>query len=158
MKVTFNEDIVNSLIQTWCDNVVKIGNVYTNNGDVEKAANRVLSQNYDYDKGKVLFKPTLAFGENTFRPTKEGALSYFIGNNNNYPFDNGFKLKPWVKAWFTDLDYIISGELAIVQCNVHLIGADDTQIFVNKSFVFKINDNNEIKIILHHSSLPYIPN
>jgi hypothetical protein len=33
---------------------------------------------YGYD-GKVLFKPTLTTGATTFRPTRNGALSYFIG-------------------------------------------------------------------------------
>ncbi|MBD1420972.1 hypothetical protein [Sphingobacterium chuzhouense] len=154
----FNEEMVIDTLQRWCDNVVLIGKVHAEGGDVAAAADKVLSDNYDYDHGKVLFKPTLAFGPQTFRPTKEGALAYFIGENSNFPYDKGFKLKPWVKVWFNKLDYILHGDIAIVQCNVHFIGDDDSHIFVNKSFVFKICDDGKIRIVLHQSSLPYSPN
>lgn len=154
---SFNEKKVNDSLQQWCDNVVMIGKIHSDGGDVLKATEKVLSEYYDYDNGKVLFKPTLAFGSNTFRPTKEGATAYFIGGNSNFPDDKGFKLKPWVKVWYNKLDYILHNNLAIVQCNVHFIGADDSHIFVNKSFVFKICDDGKIRIILHQSSLPYLP-
>lgn len=157
-KKQFTDDMVTQTLQTWCDNVVHIGRVYVEGGDLTIATNKVLSDNYDYDNGKVLFKPTLAFGDKTFRPTKESALAYFISGNSSYPNDKGFKLKPWVKVWYNKLDYILHGDLAILQCNVHFIGADDSHIFVNKSFVFKICDDGKIRIILHQSSLPYLPN
>jgi hypothetical protein len=153
----FTEIMVANTLQLWCDNVVKVGKVYSENGNVINVANEILTENYDYDKGKVLFKPTLAFGPQTFRPTKEGALAYFIGGNPNFPDDKGFKLKPWVKVWYNKLDFILHDNIAIVQCNVHLIGEDDSHIFVNKSFVFKICDDGKIRIILHQSSLPYNP-
>lgn len=153
----FNEKMVVDTLQLWCDNVVLIGKIYTDGGDFAHAAEKVLTDNYDYDNGKVLFKPTLAFGPQTFRPTKEGALAYFVGGNSNYPNDKGFKLKPWVKVWYNKLDYILHNDIAILQCNVHLIGADDSHIFVNKSFVFKICDDNRVRIVLHQSSLPYQP-
>lgn len=105
----------------------------------------------------MLFKPTLTFGQQTFRPTKEGALSYFVGGNSDFPNDKGFKLKPWVKVWFSKEDFILHNDLAIVQCNVHFIGEDDSHIFVNKSFVFKECDDGQVRIILHQSSLPYQP-
>lgn len=157
-KKQFTDDMVTQTLQTWCDNVVHIGKVHMEGGDLTIAANKVLSDNYDYDNGKVLFKPTLAFGNQTFRPTKESALAYFIGGNNSFPDDKGFKLKPWVKVWYNKLDYILHGDLAILQCNVHFIGADDSHIFVNKSYVFKICDDGQIRIILHQSSFPYLPN
>ena len=37
------------------------------------------------------------------------------------------------------------------------IGADDSHIFVNKSFVFKECDDARLRILLHQSSLPYQP-
>lgn len=154
---TFTDERVVSTLQLWCDNVVRIGKIHSEGGDVASAAAQIISDNYDYDKGKVLFKPTLTFGPQTFRPTKEGALSYFIGGNPDFPNDEGFKLKPWVKVWFNKLDYVLHGDLAIVQCNVHLIGDDDSHIFVNKSFVFKICDDGRVRIVLHQSSLPFQP-
>ncbi|MBM4228822.1 MAG: hypothetical protein FJ164_13945 [Gammaproteobacteria bacterium] len=155
--MNFTEQMVIDTLQRWCDNVVRIGEVHSQGGDVRTATEQVLTDNYDYDKGKVLFKPTLAFGPQTFRPTKEGALAYFIGGNSNYPDDKGFKLKPWVKVWYNKLDYVLHGDIAILQCNVHLVGQDDSHIFVNKSFVFRICDDGKIRIVLHQSSLPYQP-
>ena len=152
----FTSQMVKDTLQLWCDNVIITGKVYTDD-DVKVQANQVLSDNYDYDNGKVLFKPTLTFDKQTFRSTKESALSYFIVNNKNFPNDSGFKLKPWIKVWFTDEDFILDDNLAIVQCNVSLIGANGDQIMVNKSFVFKIWDDGRIRIILHHSSLPFVP-
>ena len=35
----------------------------------------------------------MAGGEQTFRTTREGALSYFIGHNEDFPQDGGFGLK-----------------------------------------------------------------
>ncbi len=154
-KKQFSEEMVIDTLQLWCDNVIQVGKAFSEDADVEKIATKILTDNYDYDNGKVLFKPTLAFGPQTFRPTKEGALAYFIGDNINFPNDKGFKLKPWVKVWYNKLDYILHDDIAILQCNVHFIGADDSHIFVNKSFVFKICDDDKIRIVLHQSSLPY---
>ena len=118
----FTAEMVTETLQVWCNNIVAVGKVHSEGGDIRAIANKVLTDNYDYDSGKVLFKPTLTFGEQTFRATKDGAVSYFIGGDLNFPNDIGFKLKPWVKAWFTEEDYILHDNLAIVQCNIHLIG------------------------------------
>jgi hypothetical protein len=153
----FTAAMVTETLQVWCNNIVAVGKVHSEGGDVRAIVNKVLTDNYDYDSGKVLFKPTLTFGEQTFRATKDGAVSYFIGGDSNFPNDTGFKLKPWVKAWFTEEDYILHDNIAIVQCNIHLIGENGDQVFVNKSFVFKICADERIRIVLHHSSLPFVP-
>mgnify|MGYP000412737507 FL=1 len=153
----FTKEMAYTALQTWCDNVVEVGKIYAEGGDAQAFSEQVLSDNYDYDNGHVLFKPTQTFGQQTFRPTKEGALSYFVGGNSDFPNDKGFKLKPWVKVWFSKEDLILHNDLAIVQCNVHFIGSDDSHIFVNKSFVFKECDDGRVRIILHQSSLPYQP-
>lgn len=153
----FTEEMVHTALQTWCDNVVATGKVHAEGGDARAFSSQVLADNYDYDNGKVLFKPTLAYGTQTFRPTKQGALAYFVGGDEEFPDDKGFKLKPWVKVWFSKLDYILHHDLAIAQCNVHLIDEDDSHIFVNKSFVFKECDDGKVRIILHQSSLPFQP-
>ncbi|MDP2102857.1 MAG: hypothetical protein Q8J59_10250 [Methylotenera sp.] len=156
-NVVFTKELVLDTLQTWCDNVVSVGKVFSEKGDYKSAAAKVLSSHYDYDNGKVLFKPTLAFGEQTFRPTKKGALAYFVGGDADFPNDGGFKIKPWVKVWFTDEDFTLINNVAVVQCNVHLIAASGDQIMVDKSFVFKSCDDGKIRIILHHSSLPFAP-
>ena len=57
------------------------------------SANRFLDNVYGFELGLVLFKPTLSGGAETFRPTKEGALSYFVGHDPKYPSDNGFGIQ-----------------------------------------------------------------
>ncbi len=84
----FTEDMVHNALQTWCDNVVAVGKAHSEGGDARAVAVQVLHDNYDYDNGKVLFKPTLTFGTQTYRPTKEGALAYFTGGDENFPDDN----------------------------------------------------------------------
>ncbi len=153
----FTQDMVHKALQTWCDNVVAVGKAHSDGGDPRTVAAQVLSDHYDYDTGKVLFKPTLTFGTRTYRPTKDGALAYFVGGSDEFPDDKGFKLKPWVKVWYSKEDFILHGDLAIVQCNVHFIGQDDSHIFVNKSFVFKECEDGKVRVILHQSSLPYQP-
>lgn len=86
--ITYEE--VNLAQQAWCDALVKIGKLKENGGDYKTYAEQVLSEAYNYDNGKVFFKPTLAFGNQTFRNDKKGALAYFIGGDPDYPNDNGF--------------------------------------------------------------------
>ena len=94
--ITYEE--VNAAQQAWCDALVKIGKLSEEGGDYKTFADQVLSDAYNYDYGKVFFKPTLAYGDQTFRNDKRGALAYFIGNDAQYPNDKGFALTPWVKA------------------------------------------------------------
>ena len=58
-------------------------------------ASDLIDNLYGFNFGKVLFKPTLSGGNQTFRTTKEGALSYFVGHNPAYPNDSGFGIKFW---------------------------------------------------------------
>merc|ERR1712187_437154 len=71
--------------------------------DAAKAlAEAVIDSAYGYKYGPVLFKPTLAGGKQTFRPTKKGALSYFVGGDSAYPKDTGFGIKGWRKVQFVN--------------------------------------------------------
>ncbi|HSI45181.1 MAG TPA: hypothetical protein VK950_03300, partial [Methylophilus sp.] len=94
--ITYDE--VNAAQQAWCDALVKIGQLKESGGDYKAYAKQVLSEAYNYDHGKVFFKPTMASGNQTFRNDKKGALSYFVGGDPEYPNDKGFALKPWIKA------------------------------------------------------------
>jgi len=76
---------VNDAQQAWCDSLFKIAKTYASGGDYKTVATEVLSNQYNYDNGTVLFKPTLTFGDQTFRLDKEGAAAYFIGGNPNIP-------------------------------------------------------------------------
>lgn len=153
---------VNAAQQGWCDALVAIGKVSTEGGDAKALATKVLTEAYDYDKGTVFFKPTLAYGKNTFRPTKAGALSYFVGGDPNFPEDKGFALTPWVKARYDNLGdgdegIQIHGDIAITMGNVWVTKKDGTETMVDKTFVFKKGEDGKLRLIVHKSSLPYVP-
>ena len=153
---------VNAAQQAWCDALVAIGKVSTEGGDAKALATKVLSEAYDYDNGSVFFKPTLAYGKNTFRPTKAGALSYFVGGDPNFPEDKGFALTPWVKARYDNLGdgdegIQIHGNIAITMGNVWVTKQDGTEVMVDKTFVFKKSEDGKLRLIAHNSSLPYPP-
>jgi hypothetical protein len=159
---TITKAEVNAAQQAWCDALVAIGKTHAEGGDAKALATKVLTEAYDYDKGKVFFKPTLTHGKNTFRPTKEGALAYFVGGDPNFPEDKGFALKPWVKARYDNLgdgdDGIqIHGDIAITMGNVWVTAKDGTEVMVDKTFVFKKGDDGKLRLIVHKSSLPFSP-
>lgn len=159
-KITKAE--VNAAQQAWCDALVAIGKTSTDGGDAKALASKVLSAAYDYDKGTVFFKPTLAYGKNTFRPTKAGALAYFVGGDPNFPEDKGFALTPWVKARYDNLGdgdegIQIHGNIAITMGNVWVTKKDGTEVMVDKTFVFKKGDDGKLRLIVHKSSLPFAP-
>lgn len=159
--ITYDE--VNAAQQAWCDALVKIGKLKESGEDYKAFANQVLSEAYNYDSGKVFFKPTLAYGEQTFRNTKEGALAYFVGGNPNYPDDKGFALKPWVKARYDNTGsknegIQIYGPIAITMGNVWVTDKEGNEVMVDKTWVFKKGKDGKLRIIVHKSSLPYNPN
>ena len=70
--------------KAWGDALIKISDTFNSNGyyAAKKLAQEVLDSAYGYNiGGAVSFKPTLAFGDQAFRFTNEGALSYFVGQN-----------------------------------------------------------------------------
>jgi hypothetical protein len=158
--ITYDE--VNAAQQAWCDALVKIGQLKEEGGDYKAFAEQVLSEAYNYDQGKVFFKPTLAYGDQTFRNDKKGALAYFIGGDPAYPTDKGFALTPWVKARYDNAGeknegIQIYGSVAITMGNVWVTGKDGKEVMVDKTWVFKKGKDGKLRIIVHKSSLPFSP-
>ncbi len=158
--ITYAE--VNAAQQAWCDALVKIGTLKEQGGDYKAFAVQVLSDAYNYDNGKVFFKPTLAHGDQTFRNTKKGALAYFIGGDPDYPNDKGFALTPWVKARYDNAGeknegIQIYGSVAITMGNVWVTDKTGKEVMVDKTWVFKKGKDGKLKIIVHKSALPYAP-
>ncbi len=158
--ITYDE--VNAAQQAWCDALVAIGKLKTDGGDYKAFAEKVLSEAYNYDFGKVFFKPTLAFGENTFRNDKKGALAYFVGEDPNYPDDKGFALTPWVKARYDNAGQgnagiQIYGSIAITMGNVWVTDSVGKEVMVDKTWVFKKGTDGKLRIIVHKSALPFTP-
>ena len=158
--ITYDE--VNAAQQAWCDALVKIGKLKEEGGDYKAYAEKVLSEAYNYDYGKVFFKPTLAFGDQTFRNNKKGALAYFVGGDPDYPNDKGFALTPWVKARYdnaggNNAGIQIYGSVAITMGNVWVTDKTGKEVMVDKTWVFKKGKDGKLRIIVHKSALPYSP-
>jgi hypothetical protein len=141
----------------WGDGIVQIGKVYAEGGDYVLAASDHIDRLYGYDMGIVLFKPTLA-SEKQFRTNKEGALSYFVGKNPDYPEDHGFAIKPWSAVRWESVGIKIIGNMAVCMGNYYFtpaIGGEEVK--VEYTFSYTKNENGDLKIILHGSHLPYSP-
>jgi hypothetical protein len=156
-----SEEMVNSAQQAWCDGLVNLGKVDARGGDIRAAASDLVDALYDYAEGVVFFKPTMAFGKNTFRGTRDGAISYFVGGNPDFPEDAGFALKRWTKVWYdnnaSENGIQIHGDVAITMGNVYLQNAAGDEVLVDKTFVFRLCRDGKLRLCVHKSALPYSP-
>lgn len=145
--------------ESWGKALIQISSDFQSGGHkkAKKTASDILDSAYGYNMGNVLFKPTLTHGETTFRVTKDSALSYFVGGNKDYPMDSGFALKGWKKYEFTNAGVYINGDLAITMGKVHLTDKNDQVTTVDKTWGFKRDNSGKLRIVLHHSSLPFSP-
>jgi hypothetical protein len=114
-----------------------------------------ISKMYDYDDGIVQFKPTKA-SDIQFRGDVKAALSYFIGSDSDFNEDNGFALNPWIKVEFENNSINIIDNIAIAMGNYFFTNNQGDKTKVEYSFVYKKIDGGDLKIILHHSSLPFV--
>lgn len=113
---------------------------------------------YDFGSADepLLFKPTLA---DVIRLDEEGARSYFVGGNPNYPNDDGFLKNCWKHIEFQSavgpilkaggLGYKDMGQYTFVNASGDATRADYT-------FAYHKLDG-KVLISLHHSSLTWIP-
>lgn len=145
--------------RAWGEALVAIATEYERNGQAAatRLAGQVLDTAYGYGLGPVAFKPTLASGDTTFRPTREGALAYFVGGNARFAADTGFALKGWRSYEIDNAVVVINGSTAISTGNVMLTNDDGEVTTVNKTWGWVRDANGALRIVLHHSSLPYDP-
>jgi len=146
--------------RAWGDALVAISTEYERNGQAAAArlAGEVLDGAYGYGLGPVAFKPTLASGDTTFRTTRDGALAYFVGGDARFPGDTGFALKGWRSYEIDNAAIVINGSTAISTGNVMLTNRDGTVTTVDKTWGYVRDRDGVLRIVLHHSSLPYAPN
>ena len=152
-----NDKDLNDARNAWGNGIILISKTYDEKG-IEEAtiiAKKVLQDLYAFELGPVLFKPTLSGGAQTFRSNLDGALSYFVGNNSKYPMDNGFGIKSWYKFDSKTSDTFIEDNIAIWMGSVTLTSKNGDILKVDKSLAYKKLSNGNLKIVLHHSSLPY---
>ncbi len=141
----------------WCNALVSISKTGEEQGHAaaKKLAGEIIDAAYGYNLGPVLFKPTLTVAPQTFRTTREGALAYFVGGDSNFPDDSGFALKGWTACRAENAAIHINGDVATTMGNVMITNKDGTTTTVDKTWKFKKDDQGKLRIVVHHSSLPY---
>ena len=141
----------------WGDGLIAISKAYDESG-IEGAraiAGDLLDALYGFEFGPVLFKPTLSGGAQTFRTDRTGTLSYFIGDNSDFPQDTGFALKSWREVVSETSSFFIEGDVAMWMGWVTFTSKDGDVVKVDKSFGYRRAEDGSLKLVLHLSSLPY---
>jgi hypothetical protein len=164
-KKYITEEEVDKAQQAWCDGLVEISEAYRNGGDYRALAEKFIDDMYDFKEGRVFFRPTLAAAPRNFRTTREGALSYFIGGNSNFPEDDGFAKKPWAGARYDNAiegsnAIQIFGNIAMTMGNVYLqpeVSTDGKEVVVDKVFAFRKDKKGKLRLIVHKSALTNMP-
>ena len=156
-RAMVTEAQVRAAHQAWGEALVLIATDFAEGGiDQAKAtATTVIDTAYGYNLGPVLFKPTLTQAPQTFRTTAEGALAYFVGQDPDFPADQGFALKGWTDVAFEDAALFISGDTAMWMGNVHITDGTGAVTTVDKTFGYQLDEAGDLRIVLHHSSLPF---
>ena len=139
--------------QAWGEGIVAISKAHSTGSDYIIRARLHIESLYGYGIGHVLFKPTFAVKEQ-FRSTFEGALSYFIGGNSTFSEDKGFAIKGWTRVRFENDNIIINGTSVMSMGNYFFITPEGDEIKVEFSFGYIVDNIGNLRIHLHHSSMP----
>lgn len=134
--------------EEWARGIVSIGRAENPRAE----ASAMLDRLYAFDRGPVLFKPTKA-AEPAFRPTRDEALSYFVGGR--YAEDKGFALAPFTNVRFENTRTIPGCDMALSQGNYYFRDAKGQETKVEFTFGYAPDKEGRPRIILQHSSLPY---
>ena len=151
--------------KAWADAIVRISKVYKEKGDFVAAAGEAAGELYGYGHGTVLFKPTKA-AEFPFRPQASDAMSYFVGSVKDskkkvigFSEDAGFAInggKGWEKVVFENHQIDCHGEVALAMGTYYFTCATSKDVVkVEYTFGYKRNADGNVRICLHHSSVPY---
>ena len=148
------ENLILSTQQKWADIVLKIGEASKQKVNLDSLVYELLHDVYAFDFGDVLFKPTLA-KKQQFRSTKEEFISYFIGRNKICEEDRGFAIKNWKSIKFENYKIIEHNNYWLSMGNYFFTDYKNKPLKVEYTFGFIMTTKNELRINLHHSSLPY---
>ncbi len=157
--MSISEQDLNGALEAWGNSLVDIAVAYESDGieGARAAAGRMLDEQYGFEMGPVLFKPTMASGDQTFRTTRKGALSYFVAHDADYPLDSGFGLKGWRHVETETASSFVEGDVAMWMGWVIMTDRDGQVTKVDKSWGYRKDAAGVMRIVLHHSSLPYVP-
>ena len=139
--------------RAWGEGIVSIATAHNTGMDYVKRARTHIKSLYAYGISPVLFKPTLAI-DVQFRSTFEGALSYFVAGNDEYPEDKGFAIKGWTNVRFENEGLILNETSAIAMGNYFFMTPEGDEVKVEFSFSYIVDSDGSLRINLHHSSIP----
>ena len=148
------ENLVTLTLEKWADIVLQIGKAHREKKNLDKLVSELLHDIYAFNQGDVLFKPTLAKHEQ-FRSKKEEFVSYFLGQNNVCKEDTGFAIKNWKSIKFENYKVVENNDNLLAMGNYFFENDKNEFLKVEYTFGFIRINNNELRINLHHSSLPY---
>jgi hypothetical protein len=150
----FSEQEILQAQRQWGDGIVAIGRAFTDGEDYRQRAEEHLDALYAFDDGQVLFKPTKA-AEAQFRNDRVSALSYFVTGDADFAEDHGFALQPWVGVRFENVGFVLGEDIALAMGNYFFTDVHGEETKVEYSFGYVRDDRGRLKIVLHHSSLPF---
>ncbi len=138
---------------SWGQGVVEVG-ACASWGEAHARATALVSSHYRVESESLLFCPTKA-AEQQFRRTLEGAVSYFVGSDPRFDEDKGFALEPWSSVRFSNTGIVCQGDLAMAMGNYFFGRTDGSELKAEFSFVYVRGRDETLKILLHHSALPF---
>ena len=145
---------ISDIQEKWGSSIIEIGKAYLDKKDYLKLTENFLDDLYYFNTGKVLFKPTKA-SHKQFRNKRNEFISYFIGHNKVSDEDKGFALEPWKNINFQNFDFITYDDIVISMGNYLFTDYKNKKIKIEYSFGYMFDQENKLKIIFHHSSIPY---
>ena len=148
-----SEADINIAQKAWGDGIVAIASTHLAGGDYVGIARNHVETLYAYGISTVLFKPTLASVEQ-FRPNFESALSYFVASNNACPEDKGFAIKGWTNVRFENSDIILRDDSSVAMGNYFFTTPEGDEVKVEYTFGYIVDSSGNLRINLHHSSMP----
>ena len=147
-------NLVSQMQRRWANIVIEIGQEYKKKNNVDNLTSELMQKIYAFDYCDVLFKPTLAKVDQ-FRSSKEEFLSYFLGQNNTCKEDSGFAIKNWKSIEFNNYKITEYNNYLLSMGNYFFKDQENEILKVEYTFGFIKINNNELRINLHHSSIPY---
>ncbi len=138
----------------WSQSIIGIGGAHKNNRNYKDLAKRHVQNFYGFDEGQVLVKPAYV-RDKKFRTTAEGVISYLIGDNPNFPEDEGFALNQWTNIRWENAGIINGeGEIALAMGNYYFSDTLGKERQLEFTIAFKKNKEGQLKIVAHKTAHP----
>ena len=157
-----SKEEADNAIALWARGLFEIGAEFQANGyaKAKVVAEKFIKDTYNYQQDQgTSFKPTVADKSDSWRNTFGEALSYFVAVDPKYPKDKGFALISWkYMEKKAEAEFTSSVDTYIWCGKVTLKDNDGNTVLVDKTLGFKKDIHGNVRIFLHHSSLPFTDN